>query len=303
MEIIKGKQTRAQKVVIYGTEGIGKSTFVANFPDPLFIDTENGTSALDVSRTRPTSWEELKGMIQEVIATPGICKTLVIDTVDSAERMLLDYICKDKNVDGIESIGYGRGYVYAGEEMGKFLQDLDEVIGCNINVVLVSHAQMRKFEEPDQMGSYDRYELKLSKKIGPMVKEWADHLLFFAYKTYTVLDQTGKTKATGGKRVIYTTHQPTWDAKNRAGLPDCIDMDYEKIKSIFGSVRTPLDTVKELMAESDITEEQLQAFLGSKRKTLLTTPLDKWPENVLTQTVIPKWNEIVEKIKGENNNG
>lgn len=300
MEIIRGKQIRAQKVVIYGTEGIGKSTFVANFPDPLFIDTEDGTSALDVSRVRPTSWEELQGMVQEVIATPGICKTLVIDTVDSAERMLLDYICKDKNVDGIESIGYGRGYVYAGEEMGKFLQDLDEVIGCNINVVLVSHAQMRKFEEPDQMGSYDRYELKLSKKIGPMVKEWADHLFFFAYKTYTVLDQTGKTKATGGKRVIYTTHQPTWDAKNRAGLPDCVDMDYEKIKPIFGSVRTPLDEVKTLMTESEITEDQLQTFLGGKTKSLSNKKLDEWPEKILTQTVIPKWTEIVKKIKGEN---
>lgn len=32
------------KVVLYGPEGIGKSTFAAQFPDPVFLDTEEAPS-------------------------------------------------------------------------------------------------------------------------------------------------------------------------------------------------------------------------------------------------------------------
>ena len=38
------------KVVLYGPEGIGKSTFAAKFPSPVFIDTEGGTKKLNVNR-------------------------------------------------------------------------------------------------------------------------------------------------------------------------------------------------------------------------------------------------------------
>ena len=54
MNITSGIQARAQRVVIYGTEGIGKSTLASQFPDPLFIDTEGSTSNMDVKQT-PTS--------------------------------------------------------------------------------------------------------------------------------------------------------------------------------------------------------------------------------------------------------
>jgi translation initiation factor RLI1 len=60
LNISKGKIDRAQKVVIYGPEGIGKSSLSAEFPDPVIIDTEGGTAHMDVRRIdKPQSWEEL----------------------------------------------------------------------------------------------------------------------------------------------------------------------------------------------------------------------------------------------------
>ena len=95
MEIIKGKVKSAKKVVIYGPEGIGKSTFAAQFPDPLFIDTEGSTAELDVSRTkRPSSWTMILEQIKEIMSTPGLCKTLVIDTIDWAETMCIEHVCQ-----------------------------------------------------------------------------------------------------------------------------------------------------------------------------------------------------------------
>lgn len=240
MEIIKGKIKRAKKVVVYGPEGIGKSTFASRFPNPVFIDTEGSTNDMDVARLpRPTSWTMLLEEIDYVEKTAGVCKTLVIDTIDWAEQLCVEHICSKHNKSGIEDFGYGNGYVYAKEEFGRFLNRLTDVIEKGINVVLTAHAQLRKFEQPDELGAYDRWELKLGKKTSsqtsPLVKEWADMLLFCNYKTYSIaVDDKGKKhKAQGGKRVMYTSHHPCWDAKNRYGLPDECEFDYGVIAGII----------------------------------------------------------------------
>lgn len=240
MEIIRGKIACAKKVLIYGPEGIGKSTFAARFPSPLFIDTEGSTKELDVARTpTPLSWAMLLQQIDYVKQHQDICRTLVIDTLDWAEQMCVRCICDKHGKSGIEDFGYGNGYVYAKEEFGHLLNSLEEVIRGGIHVVVTAHAQMRKFEQPDEMGAYDRWELKLGKKTtsqtSPLVKEWADMVLFANYKTFSVaVDDKGKKhKAQGGARVMYTSHHPCWDAKNRYDLPDEMPFDYTGIAHII----------------------------------------------------------------------
>lgn len=239
MQITRGKIKSAKKVVCYGPEGIGKSTFAARFPNAVFIDTEGSTKDMDVARLpRPSSWEYLLQEIQYVKGTPGICKTLVIDTVDWAEQLCVEYICNKHQKDGIESFGYGTGYVYTKEEFGRFLNRLEDLVETGVNVVLTAHAHIKKFEQPDEMGAYDRWELKLGKKTSsqtaPLVKEWADMLLFVNYKTYSIaVDDKGKKhKGQGGKRIMYTSHHPCWDAKNRYELPDECEFDYEVLRHI-----------------------------------------------------------------------
>ncbi|WP_367007414.1 AAA family ATPase [Streptococcus sp. ZY19097] len=238
MQITKGKRARAQKVVIYGPEGIGKSTFAAQFPEPLVIDTEGSTDNMDVSRLdKPSSYTMLKNEIAWVKANPTVCKTLVIDTIDWAESLVIADVCAQHGKKGIEDFGWGNGYTYTKEEMGRLLNLLGELVDLGINVVLTAHAQMRKFEQPDEMGSYDRWELKLGKKTSsqtaPLVKEWADMVLFANYKTVVMTADNGKKKATGGQRVLYTQHHPAWDAKNRHGLPEEMPFDYAGIAHIF----------------------------------------------------------------------
>ncbi len=256
MEIIKGKIPCAKKVLIYGPEGIGKSTFASRFPAPLFIDTEGSTKEMDVSRTPvPSSWEMLLEQVAYVKQHADICRTLVIDTLDWAEQMCVKSICDKHGKSGIEDFGYGNGYVYAKEEFGKLLNRLEEVVRGGIHIVVTAHAQMRKFEQPDEMGSYDRWELKLGKKTtsqtSPLVKEWADMVLFANYKTFSVaVDDKGKKyKAQGGARVMYTSHHPCWDAKNRYGLPDEMPFEYSGIASII-EVPVQPDTDKPLKPDN-----------------------------------------------------
>ena len=99
---------------------------------------------------------------------------------------------------------------------------------------------MRKFEQPDEMGAYDRWEMKLSKKVAPLLKEWADMVLFCNYKTDVITDSNTKSKkAVGGRRVMYASHHPCWDAKNRYGLPDQMEMDFSQIARLFENAKQP----------------------------------------------------------------
>lgn len=235
MEITRGRVPTAKKVLIYGTSGIGKSTLAACFPNNLFIDTEGSTRHLTVGRLpEPKRWEDIINQIRWAAAHPEELDTLTIDTIDWAEPMATTYVCAQKGLKDIESAGYGKGYTYLADEVKRFLRLLDAVIASGTNVVLVAHSQMRKVELPDEMGAFDMYDLKTQKRTAPLYKEWADMVLFCNYKTNVVTDATTrKQKAQGGKRVMYTTHTPQWDAKNRFDLPDELPMEYAAIEHIF----------------------------------------------------------------------
>lgn len=253
MKIISGTIQRPVKLVIYGPEGIGKSTLASHAPNPLYIDTEGGTAHLNVRRVeKPKNWEELLNDIREISLSPTICGTLILDTADWAEQLCTDSVCSRNGKSSIEDFGYGKGYTLLAEEWQKLLHALDGVINAGINVILTAHAKMRKFEQPDETGSYDRWEMKLSKQIAPLVKEWCDALLFLNYKTYVVADKDGKKKAQGGKRVIYASHHPCWDAKNRHGLPDEMDMDYQKIAALFAEAKDPLQALIDRLKEAGV---------------------------------------------------
>lgn len=243
MEITSGRIATAIKTVIYGPEGIGKTTFASQFPDPLFIDTEGSTVHMDVKRLpKPDLWVELLNEVEYVCQNPGCCRTLVLDTADWAETLCSEYVCSRDQKTGIEDYGYGKGYRFLFEEFGRLLNALEQVREKGVNIVICCHAAMRKFEQPDELGAYDRWSLKLTDtpraSIAGAVKEWADMVIFANYKTIVVnVDgkgaTKGKNKAQGGKRVMYTAHHSCWDAKNRFGLPEEADFSYEVVRPVI----------------------------------------------------------------------
>lgn len=237
LNITRGIVPKAQKVVVYGPEGVGKTLFASKFPDPLFIDTEGSTEHYDVARTEaPRSWQMLLDQVREVKAALP-CSTLVIDTADWAEQLAIRHVCAEKNWKSIEDAGYGKGYTFVVEEFGKLLNLLSDVAEAGVNVVLTAHAAIRKFDQPDEAASYNRWALALvdaaKMSNAAKAKEWADAVLFANYETIveTVGEGKGaKGKARGGqKRVLHTQHHACWDAKNRWGLPPEIPLDYAQI--------------------------------------------------------------------------
>lgn len=315
LNIIEGKEKRPLKIVIYGPEGIGKSTFASQFPDPLFIDTEGGTSNLNIRRIKCNkSWDELISIVKEICVNPNICKTLVLDTADWSEYLCINAVCEKYRKINIEDFGFGKGYVYLLDEFSKLLALLDQLIEIGINVVITAHAKPRKFELPEEQGAFDRYEMKLTKQVAPLIKEWCDALFFVNYKIYVVTTENNSKKAQGGKRVLYTTHNPTYDAKNRFNLPEELELNFATIQHLFEGQEIPKDKVfvpdpreitsvaivkrlEKMMEEAGITETDIQKVVAAKGHYQVTEPISNYSDDFITRWIIPNWKKIIESIK------
>lgn len=321
LNITTGRVARPQKLVLYGVEGIGKTSLAARTPEPLFIDTEGGTAHLDVRRLqKPETWEDLLALIREVAATPDVCRTLVIDTADWAEQMAIDHICQKYKQPGIESFGYGKGYTFLSEEFARMLSACDEVIRSGKNVVITAHAKMRKQELPDEAGAFDRWELKLSKQTAPLLKEWPDALLFLNFKTFVVSTESNTHKAQGGKRVIFTSHHPCWDAKNRHNLPEELELSYDSIAPIFDCQTTQvktvssqahtsapqqlepvspetLKTITNWMEKAGIRAEEIQTLVAQKGHFPPELPISQYPEKFVRGWLMHNWSQVVTTIE------
>lgn len=242
MQITGGKIITGERLCVYGAEGIGKSTFMSRIPGVVFIDTEGSTNSMDVRRfPKPTSWTMLVSEVDDAIRNAGELSALVIDTADWAERLLVDEVLAKRRVDSIGDIPYGGGYEILKEEFGKLLNKLTDLSNKGVHVGFTAHAMMRKFEQPDELGAYDRWEMKTSKKVAPLIKEWSTMVLFANYKTIVyATDKDGKKhKASGGQRVMYAAHHPCWDAKNRHGLPDEMPFDFGQIERFLQPLHSP----------------------------------------------------------------
>lgn len=302
LSIRKGPQARAIRTVIYGPEGIGKSTLASQFPDVVFVDFEHGTDSMDVARfDTPESFDGVLTLLSS-IAQEDVCKTVVLDTADKLEQLISRHVCLKYETRSIEDAGYGKGYTYLAEAWIELMKVCDNIIDSGKNIVFVAHAQMRKFEQPDEMGAYDRWELKLSKKTSPLLKEWSDMLLFCNYKTNVVTDEKTKSKkAVGGKRVMYSTHNPCWDAKNRFNFPDSMEMSFSEIASAF---KAPADIKADTIAElrkmfqvAGIKEDDVMAYLKAKGQTDGSS-LEELSLKIL-QFVKTNSDKIITKLKEE----
>jgi len=294
MEVTCGIIRSAQKICVYGPEGIGKSGFASHFPNPIFEDTEGSTKHMDVARTpKSSSWAMIGEHIKYLKANPMKCDTYVLDTADWAERLCKVGICANGQKTSLSSFAHGTGYVLLMEEFGRLLNSLEDLVDLGINIVILAHATMRKFEQPDELGSYDRWEMKLEKKVYPLVKEWADMVLFANFKTYVVnVDNQGatkgKNKAQGGKRVMYTTHHSCWDAKNRHDLREELPFDFNEIAHCI-PVRGGASRTKSAVAETPKDFQQIIQTTLPENTKLDASDIVYWhhPESCCVFTEAP----------------
>lgn len=228
--LVKGRQQSPARVVLYGPEGIGKSTFAANAPAPVFLGAEDGTSQLDVTRfPSPDSWAEVGEAIRTLTLESHDFKTLVVDTLDWAEPILWQHICTRDKKANIEDYGFGKGYQAALDEWRTFLAALDRLRNKRgMHLILLAHSHVKTFKNPEGE-DFDRYELKLHQKASGLVKEWSDAVLFSTFETFAVKDDKKRVRGvSSGARLIHTERRAAFDAKNRYGLAETLPLSWDE---------------------------------------------------------------------------
>jgi len=262
--VVKGLIEAPVRVLLYGVEGIGKSTFAAGAPKPIFLGAEDGTKRLDVHRfPQPSTWQDVLEALDVLRDEKHDYETFVVDTLDWLEPLLWQYICDRDGKAGIEAYGYAKGYVAALDEWRLFLARIEALGRARpMHVVFLAHSWIKPFKNPEG-DDFDRYELKLHAKAGGLLKEWSDCVLFTNYETFAKEDErTGRAKGFDtGVRFIYTQRRAAYDAKNRYDLPDRLPLDWS---DFFAALQKhePADPDKLCAA----IEEKLEELDGDQRK-------------------------------------
>ena len=232
---------RPPRIVLYGTHGIGKSTFAAQAPDPVFIQTEEGLDAVSATAfPLCQSFDDILECIGVLASESHDFQTVVLDSADWAEQLIQKRVAQDNNVKTIDAIGYGRGYKAAADYWRQLLDGFDHLrTDKNMQVIMLAHSQVRRFDDP-LADPYDRYQLDLHHGSASLVSEWCDIMMFANQQYSTVKSDVGfnqkVTRAVGsGNRVLYTQERPGWQAKSRWPLPDTLPLDYGKFAEALGN--------------------------------------------------------------------
>lgn len=233
--VTKGKIKQPFLGLLFGVDGVGKSSFGAAMPAPFFIGSESGTGNLDVHRFAAASFAEVMKLIKELTDDNHAYQSLVIDSLDWLEPLVWEHVidaASDKKIKSIEDFGYGKGFVYAIDEWRKMISALNSLREKKkMNILLIGHSQVKVAKDPTASAEYERYQLKLNDKAAALFREWVDCVFFANFETLTAADKKGKTRAFGdGARYIYTERRPGFDAKNRFGLPFQMALDWNEVK-------------------------------------------------------------------------
>jgi hypothetical protein len=250
-QIHHGRRHTPPRIVLYGTEGIGKSTTAADAPKPIFIPTEDGLDQIAcASFPLAGSLADVEAALRTLMQEPHDYETVVIDSADWMERLVWDALCEQYGVANIEKVdgGYARGYTHALSHWRRVLGELDALRHTRgMCVIVLAHARVERFEDPEA-AAYDRYSPRLHKHVTALLTEWADAVLFATRKIITKTEEGGfgreRTIAAGlgkdgGERVLRTVGSPACVAKNRYGLPSELPLSWSALMTALTASPTP----------------------------------------------------------------
>ncbi len=233
--LVRKSEVKIPQILLYGVQGIGKTTLATRFESPLFICAEEGLSGIaGVDYTRVKSFNEVDDLLIALHNDEHSFKHVVIDTVSAFEPMLHQHMIETENARSIETVGggYSKWRVEALPYWEHVLRGLDSLREKqNIGSVLIGHSQSIE-ERPPDGDPFRKYSIDLlNPRAINLLYRRADIVAFCNYRVHTKItkhEQISKGKvvkekesrAIGtGERIMYLEERPAWYAKNRYELP------------------------------------------------------------------------------------
>ena len=266
----RGAVKRPVRMLAYGIHGVGKSTFAAAAPKPVFIQTEDGLDALDVSAfPLARSFADVMEAVGSLYEEEHDFKTVVIDSVDWLEQLIFRDVAQEHKVASIEDIGYGKGYVFAQSRWSTLLEGLDILRNeRGMATVLIGHAAIKRFEDP-MVDGYDRYSPDLHKNAASTLCEWADVVGFINFRVAAKQIDAGfnkkVTKGVGtGMRTIYLEERPGYTAKSRWRIGADCPLDWAQFAARLEKAQGGQDAAPAPEPEESAPAAEQKPAKGSK---------------------------------------
>ena len=170
-------------------------------------------------------------------------KTIIIDSLDRLETLAHAKVCVEHKLEnGIEDLGYGKGFTYARGKIQRVLAGLNYLRDTkDMEPICVCHTQIRTINKPT-LEPYDVFTLKLHKNASADIMEWSDAVLFMTFKMIIQKKDTGFGRKDSraintGERIILTSGSQGVDCKNRFGLPSEIPAEYSEYHKLINESR------------------------------------------------------------------
>ena len=280
------------RVLIYGPEGVGKSSLAAD-AGALFLDIEGGSGQLEVARYpfnpgeldefKPRDYEQVSAAIDDLIANPSHGFAAVcLDTGDALEALIHQHLCKQGGVNSIEKVGGGfaKGYRAAVEELRRFQAKLDLVRAQGVTIIILAHSLTATFKNPEG-ADFDRYQLKVndqkSSSFAGQLKEWCEIVGFLHFEGGSKKPDDTDKRARGrssGRRIMQLAREAAWDAKWRliTPMPAEFEIDathpWAPFAEAIARERNQTPVADQIRAELDrITHDNDREFVTSSGKT------------------------------------
>lgn len=226
MEIAPAKANAAPIVALYGPEGVGKTTLSSRFPRAVHLLLEDGLPmGIEVQALpRVPDLAGVMATLKWLYESEHQFQTLVIDTLDALEALILADVCRANRWQTIETPPYGKGWVAVDIEWRRILNALDRIRRKRgMAIVLTAHSSIERIDDP-RAPSYTSYQLRLHRRGRGLVMDACDLVGFLSTDLHILSEDRGfgqeRARADGGsQRYLFVEARPAFAAKNRYGMP------------------------------------------------------------------------------------
>ena len=208
---------RPPRMLVMGPEKIGKTTFAAGAPQPVFLPIRGEEGADDLSVPRfptCTTFDEVMTALRSLHDQKHEFATAVIDSVSTLEPLVWDAVCRSEGVDSIEKVGggFGKGYIEAVIRWRQLMDLLDALRAQGMASILIGHVTVRTFADPTSE-NYDQYQLDLNRHAAAALMRWSDCILFANSRALIRKEEAGFNKTTRKavlreERCLFTQKRP-----------------------------------------------------------------------------------------------